>query len=326
MVLISNSTTYKDIFAAYRTIMNSGVNKSAFFIFLILAFIWGTSFILIKRGLEVFSPVQLGSLRIVITFIALLPMVLKRIQKIKLRDWFIMGFSGLVGSFFPAYLFAFAQEGINSSTAGILNSLTPLFALLIGVLFFKFKARWWNYLGIIITTLGTYGLLSISGGNNFDFNFKYGSYIIIAAIGYGTQVNIVKHYLNHLPSLTIVVLQFFMISIPAMLVLFFYTDFLQMASLKPEFLKALMYVSILALVATAFALILFYRLVKIVDPVFSASVTYFIPVIASLWGLLDGEQLGASFALWVSLILLGVFFVNSKTNVVKSLQRFSLKI
>lgn len=305
--------------------MNSGVNKSAFFIFLILAFIWGTSFILIKRGLEVFSPVQLGSLRIVITFIALLPMVLKRIQKIKLRDWFIMGFSGLVGSFFPAYLFAFAQEGINSSTAGILNSLTPLFALLIGVLFFRFKAKWWNYLGIIITTFGTYGLLSISGGHNFEFNFKYGGYIIIAAVGYGAQVNIVKHYLNHLPSLTIVVLQFFMISIPALFVLLFYTDFLQIASLEYNFLKALMYVSILALVATAFALILFYRLVKIVDPVFSASVTYFIPIIASLWGLLDGEQLGASFVLWVSMILLGVFFVNSKTNVAQTIKKFSPK-
>ena len=116
-----------------------------------------------------------------------------------------------------------------------------------------------------------------------------------------------------------------MISIPALFVLLFYTDFLQIASLEYQFLKALMYVSILALVATAFALILFYRLVKIVDPVFSASVTYFIPVIASLWGLLDGEQLGASFALWVCMILLGVFFVNSKANVIQSIQRFSPK-
>lgn len=231
-----------------------------------------------------------------------------------------MAVSGLVGSFFPAYLFAFAQEGINSSTAGILNSLTPLFALLIGVLFFKFKAKWWNYMGIIITTFGTYGLLSISGGNSFDFNLKYGSYIIIASIGYGAQVNIVKHYLNHLPSLTIVVLQFLMISIPASIVLFFYTDFIEIASLEPQFLEALLYVSILALVATAFALILFYRLVKIVDPVFSTSVTYFIPAIASLWGLLDGEQLGASYALWVSIILLGVFFVNSKNSVKQTLK------
>lgn len=310
----------KDIFAIIKIDMQIKINRSAFFIFLTLAFIWGTSFILIKKGLVVFSPIQLGSLRIVITFLALLPLALKRMKNIKAKEWMIMAVSGLVGSFFPAYLFAFAQEGINSSTAGILNSLTPLFALLIGVLFFKFKAKWWNYIGIIITTFGTYGLLSISGGNSFDFNLKYGSYIIIASIGYGAQVNIVKHYLNHLPSLTIVVLQFLMISIPASIVLFFYTDFIEIASLEPQFLEALLYVSILALVATAFALILFYRLVKIVDPVFSTSVTYFIPAIASLWGLLDGEQLGASYALWVSIILLGVFFVNSKNSVKQTLK------
>lgn len=305
--------------------MQIKTHRSAFFIFLTLAFIWGTSFILIKKGLVVFSPIQLGSLRIVITFIALLPLALKRMKNIKARDWMTMAISGLIGSFFPAYLFSFAQEGINSSTAGILNSLTPLFALLIGVIFFKFKAKWWNYLGIIVTTFGTYGLLSISGGNNFDFNFKYGSYIIVASIGYGAQVNIVKHYLNHLPSLTIVVLQFLMISIPASIVLFFYTDFIIIASLEAEFLEALLYVSILALVATAFALILFYRLVKIVDPVFSTSVTYFIPAVASLWGFFDGEQLGVSYVLWVSIILLGVFFVNSKAYVFQSIKGYFIK-
>jgi len=304
--------------------MELKINKWAILIFVLLALIWGTSFILIKKGLVVFSPVQLGSLRIMITFLALLPLAMIRMRKIKLRDWLIMAVSGLIGSFFPAYLFSFAQEGINSSTAGILNSLTPLFALLIGVVFFKFKARWWNYLGIIITTLGTYGLLSISGGNSFDFNLKYGSYIIIASLGYGAQVNIIKHYLNHLPSLTIVSLQFLMISVPAMVVLFFYTDFLALASFEPEFLKAMLYVSILALIATALALVLFYRMVKIVDPVFSSSVTYFIPAIASLWGLLDGETLGSAYVLWVSIILFGVFFVNTKAGVFQLLKkRFS---
>ena len=304
--------------------MELKINKWAILIFVLLALIWGTSFILIKKGLVVFSPVQLGSLRIMITFLALLPLAMMRMRKIKLRDWLIMAVSGLIGSFFPAYLFSFAQEGINSSTAGILNSLTPLFALLIGVVFFKFKARWWNYLGIIITTLGTYGLLSISGGNSFDFNLKYGSYIIIASLGYGAQVNIIKHYLNHLPSLTIVSLQFLMISVPAMVVLFFYTDFMALASFEPEFLKAMLYVSILALIATALALVLFYRMVKLVDPVFSSSVTYFIPAIASLWGLLDGETLGSAYVLWVSIILFGVFFVNTKAGVFQLLKkRFS---
>jgi drug/metabolite transporter (DMT)-like permease len=251
-------------------------------------------------------------LRILITFLALLPFVLKRIKKISVKDGLIMIVSGLLGSFFPAYLFAFAQQGINSSTAGILNSLTPLFALLIGVLFFKFAAKWWNYIGIIITSLGTYGLLSVSGGNSFDFNLKYGSLVILASMGYGTQVNLIRYYLNHIPSFTIVVIQFFMMSMPAAVILLLLTDYVALISFDQDFLLGMMYVSILALVATAFALILFYRLVKIADPVFSASVTYFIPAVATLWGFFDGEKIGATYFIWVTVILAGVYLVNSK--------------
>lgn len=264
----------------------------------------------------VFSPYQVGSLRIIIAFLALLPLVFKRMKGIGKRDWVFIGISGFIGSFFPAYLFAMAQQGINSSTAGILNSLTPLFALLVGVLFFKFKAWWWNYLGIFITTIGTYGLLSISGGNAFEFNIKYGSLVVLAALGYGIQVNIIRYYLNLLPTLTILSCQFLITSVPAAIILFGFTDFTDIISLDPTFLMGLLYVSILALVATAFALILFYRMVKIADPVFSASVTYFIPAVATLWGLFDGETLGATYVIWVTTILLGVYLVNSK-NILK---------
>jgi len=292
--------------------MKNNINRQAIFIFIVLAIIWGTSFILIKKSLGVFSPIQLGSLRIIITFFTLAPFAWKYLKKVRFRDAFILTISAFVGSFFPAYLFAFAQQGINSSTAGILNSLTPLFALLFGVLFFKFQARWWNYLGIIISLTGTYGLLSVSGGQSFGFNIQYGGLVLIASLGYGLQVNIIKYYLSHLPSFTIVVLQFFIIFIPAVLVLLFATDFVKIMSLEKEFIQGMMYVSILAIIATAFALILFYRLIKMVDPVFSSSVTYFIPAIATLWGLFDGESIGLSFVFWVTLILLGVFAVNTK--------------
>lgn len=292
--------------------MQIKASKTAIIIFILLAFIWGTSFILIKKGLLYFDPVQLGSLRIIITFLALLPFSFKYLGKVNLRDWVIMGLSGLIGNFFPAYLFAFAEQGINSSTAGILNSLTPLFALLIGVSFFKFQAKWWNYLGIVITFIGTYGLLVVSGNQSFSFNLKYGGYVLIAVVGYGLQVNIIKYYLNHLPSFTIVVLQFLMISIPAAIILFGFTDFVGSVSMDIDFLMALFYVSVLALVATAFALVLYYRLIKLVDPIFSASVTYFIPAVATLWGILDGEHISVYYFLWVTIILFGVYIVNTK--------------
>ncbi len=306
---------YSDTFVGFLfIIMESKLSLKAIAIFVILAIIWGTSFLLIKRGLTVFSPIQLGSLRIVLTFLALSPFAFKHLRKTRLRDWLLITFSGSLGSLFPAYLFAYAQQGLNSATAGILNSLTPLFALLIGVLFFKFSAKWWNYIGIAITTYGTYMLLAVSGGNSFDFNFTYGIYIIIATVGYGIQVNLVRYYLNHIPAFTIVIMQFFAIVMPAAIVLFFFTDFTSIIFTHPNFLSGLLYIGILAVVGTAFALIMFYKLVKWVDPVFSSSVTYFIPAVATLWGILDGEMIGLSYFLWVTVILGGVFLVNRKVS------------
>lgn len=300
--------------------MKTSLRYLAILIFLALTLIWGSSFILIKKGLLVFDPYQLGSLRIIITFIALFPFSIRYLRMVKKKEWMILSISGGLGSFFPAYLFAFAQQGINSSTAGILNSLTPLFALGIGVLFFSFKAKWWNYIGIIITFIGTYGLLSISGGQDISFNAKYGSLIIIASLFYGIQVNMIKYLLSHIPSINLVAIQFFIIGFPALIVLFFFTDFTEIASLEPLFLEGLLYVGILSLVATALALILFYRLVKLVDPVFSSSVTYFVPAIATLWGILDGEKIGGTYFIFVSLILLGVFLINNRD--LKILKRF----
>lgn len=281
-------------------------------LYIALVFIWGTSFILMKKGLEVFDPLQVGSLRIIITFLALAPLTFKRFKSISKRDWFILGIVGLLGSFFPAFLFAKAQTGLNSATAGILNSLTPLFTLLVGVSFFKFKPRWWSYIGVLISMLGTYGLLSVSGGNAFSFNIQYGLLIILATLFYGTQINIIKTYLKHIPPVTITVFQFFIIGWPAVFVLFGFTDFIVLFKTEPRVYEGLFYVAILALVATAFALILFNKLIKIANPVFSSSVTYFIPLVALLWGFFDNESFNLLFFLWIGLILSGVYLVNRK--------------
>ncbi|MBN2237662.1 MAG: DMT family transporter [Bacteroidales bacterium] len=281
-------------------------------LYITLVLIWGTSFILIKKGLEVFDPIQLGSLRIVISFLALLPLAFKRFKFISSRDWFNLGTAGLLGSFFPAFLFAMAQTGLNSSTAGILNSLTPLFTLLVGVSFFKFKARCWSYLGVFISMVGTYGLLTVSGGKAFAFNIQYGIMIIFATLFYGTQVNIIKTYLSHLPPLTITIFQFFIIGWPAFIVLFGFTNFIKLTQVEPKFYEGLFFVAILALVGTAFALILFNKLIKIANPVFSSSVTYFIPLVALIWGFFDHESFNITFFLWIGLILSGVYLVNKK--------------
>jgi len=287
-------------------------NKLKWILYFTLVLIWGTSFILIKKSLEVFDPIQVGSLRIIITFLALLPLAFKRFKVLKPKDWLFLGISGVLGSFFPAFLFAMAQTGLNSGTAGVLNSLTPLFALVVGISFFNLKAKWWSFVGVFISMVGTYGLMTVSGGHAFSFNIQYGLMIILATLFYGTQINILKKYLGHIHPITITVFQFFTIGWPSLLILFGFTDFLTVFKTNTHIYEGLFYVGTLALVGTAFALILFNKLIQISNAVFSASVTYFIPLVAVVWGFFDNESVDISFFLWIGLILSGVYLVNRK--------------
>ena len=277
-----------------------------------LALIWGTSFILIKRGLEFFSSAEVGALRISITFIVLAPFAIYRIRKIKWREWKYLSLVGLIGSGFPAFLFAKAQTGIDSSLAGILNSLTPLFTMIIGLSFFSLKTKWFNIAGVLIGLAGAIGLISVSGGRSFEFNFQYAIYIIIATVCYATNVNVVKYKLKETDALTITVFSFFTIGLPVLLYLLLFTDFIRQISTEPQAMKALGYVSILAVIGTGLALVAFNKLVKLTTPVFASSVTYMIPIVAVSWGAIDGEKMSPLSFLWMVVILLGIFLVNKK--------------
>lgn len=285
---------------------------SAWIILILLALIWGSSFILIKRGLEYFSSMQVGALRISITFAVLFPFVWKRIHHISRNEWKYLTLVGLIGSFFPAFLFAKAQTGIDSSLAGILNSLTPLFTVIIGLGFFSLKIKWFNIAGVLIGLTGAVGLISISGGKSFEFNFHYAIYIIFATICYATNVNVVKYKLKDTDALTITIFSFFIIGLPALIYLLGFTGFIRQVTTEPEAVKAFGYISILAVVGTAAALFAFNKLVKITSPVFASSVTYLIPVVAVTWGTVDGENMTLKSFLWMAVILAGIFLVNKK--------------
>jgi drug/metabolite transporter (DMT)-like permease len=277
-----------------------------------LALIWGSSFILIKRGLDFFSSAEVGALRISITFLVLSPFALLRIRKLSLQEWKYLALVGLIGSGFPAFLFAKAQTGIDSSLAGILNSLTPLFTMVIGLSFFSLKIRWFNIAGVLIGLAGAIGLISISGGRSFEFNFQYAIYIIIATVCYATNVNLVKYKLRDVDALTITAFSFFIIGLPVLLYLLIFTEFIPQISTEPAALKALGYIGILAVIGTSLALFAFNKLVKLASPVFASSVTYLIPVVAVSWGAIDGEKMPPLSFLWMGVILLGIFLVNKK--------------
>ncbi|HKK10726.1 MAG TPA: DMT family transporter [Bacteroidales bacterium] len=277
-----------------------------------LAITWGSSFILIKRGLEYFSAVEVGALRIVIAFLFFIPMAFHHFKFLKKKHFIYLAIVGVIGSTAPAFLFAFAETGIDSALAGILNSLTPLFTFLISFSIFKFKARWFNVVGLLLALSGAMGLIAVSGNGNISFNFYYASFVIIATVCYAINVNVIKYKLPDLNNKTIVVYGFILAGIPTTAYLFWFTPFINTMQTTQGAWTGLGYIAILGVVGTSLALTIFYYLIQVSNTVFASSVTYLIPIVAVLWGVLDGETFRVSYILWITFILYGIYLVNTK--------------
>ena len=293
-------------------------------ILFMLVLIWGTSFILIKRGLEVYSSMVVGAIRVVVSFFVLLPFALTHIRKVPPGKLKYITIIAVIGTGIPAFLFARAQTVIDSSLAGILNSLTPLFTMIIGLMFFRQKTGWLNVLGVFIGLVGALGLIYVTSDKTFEFHFSFAIYVIIATILYALHSNMVKFYLQEVSAVTIAAVGFFIIGIPTCIYLFAFSDFLDILIHDENGLEGFMYIAILGILASAFAIIAYNRLVQMTNAVFASSVTYFVPVLALVWGILDGERFPLIASLFIALILLGVFLVN-RTNNRKKKNKKSLK-
>jgi drug/metabolite transporter (DMT)-like permease len=278
---------------------------------LLLAFVWGSSFILMKKGLLSYSPDQVASLRIFISFLFLLPIIARNFRKIKKDQWWKIFLAGLLGSGIPAFLFPLAQTHISSSLTGMLNSLVPLFTVVIGLLFFKLTISRLKFLGVLTGLGGALGLLSTTGNLNFsNGDLPYASLVILATICYATNINFIKHYLKEVSSLNITSFGFLLIG-PMALIYLLSTDFTSIVTTKEEAPLHLFYIALLSIFGTAIAVILFNMLIKRVSSVFASSVTYIIPVFAIFWGMIDGEIILLHQLLCIVIILAGVYIVNN---------------
>lgn len=283
-------------------------NQIRWLILLILALIWGSSFILMKKALLGLSPIQVGALRVIFTALTLFVVGLKNISKINRTQWYYIAVTAFLGTFFPVFLFAYAVESIDSSIVSILNSLTPLNTLLVGALFFNFTFLRKQFLGVIIGLIGALMLILKGAELNPDQNYLYAFFIVVASIGYAFNVNILKKHLHGLNALTITTGNFVIIFIPALIVLWM-TDFFHMEYIKQS-QSSMYYLVLLSVFGTALAKTLFNKLIQMSSPIFSSSVTYLIPIVAIFWGVLDGERLFLGQILAGSLILLGVYLTN----------------
>ncbi len=300
--------------------MNSekNVKLSSWLLLIILTLIWGSSFILIKRGLydgngnEIFTPQQVGALRIVLAGLSLLPYVILRWKEVSRKEIFWLVLVGFFGNTIPAFLFAIGETKVASAVAGMLNGTTPIFVFLIAAIVFKAKFSNQNILGILIGFIGTLGLVYF--GNTEDISIGiYSLYLIVATLCYGISVNIIKEKLHDVRPITITALSLSFFIIPCLIYLL-NTDFLVTLRDNPLAPTAAGYLLILSVVGTSLALILFNKLVKNENVIFASSVTYLIPIVAIFWGIMDGEILSPMQIAMIGLILSGVFLVNKKVQ------------
>jgi drug/metabolite transporter (DMT)-like permease len=280
-------------------------------ILLILALVWGSSFILMKRGLVAFSGSQVGAIRICAAFLFLLPIAYRHLKKELVVHWKSFLGMGMCGNLIPAFLFATAETGISSSLTGMLNSLTPLFTIITGVLFFKSQTRWQSVTGVLIGLVGAIGLIASGHSTGHSSQIMYTLLVVLATILYAFSVNIIGSHLRNVNAVTAAVWAL-MLTGPIATVYLFSTDFVHILTTNPEAWKALCFICILGVCGTALSVIIFNVLIRNSNPVFASSVTYLIPVVAMFWGLYDGEAITFLHVIWMGVILGGVWLVNRK--------------
>lgn len=295
------------------------------FILILLALVWGSSFILMKRGMIdkqtgdlIFSSTQVGSMRMLFASTALLPMGLR---SLKIITSFKIGISlavvSLAGSFLPAFLFTYAETGISSGYAGMLNSTVPIFTLIIGAFFFRQKLLKMQVIGVLIGTVGIITLVNGVSVVDTSGTYLHVMAVVLATVCYGLSTNTMRYNLSHLPPLKVTSVAFVFAFIPAVFC-FFYFDTPATIMGNEHAHKAIVYILILALVGTALSLILFNYLISKTSALFASSVTYLIPIVAVIIGLFDGETMSWIQVVAMFIILIGIFTANRmKKQIVK---------
>jgi len=289
--------------------MSKNNRSTAIILLLTLSLIWGSSFILIKWALGTLSSIQVGAIRILAASLILSPLAIYGLRKVNRNTILLLFIIGIAGSMVPAFLFAIAQTEISSALTGVLNALTPLFVILIGAFFFKKSIPKGTVLGITVGFFGTTILILSSSDEGITAVNAYALLVVLATIMYGVNLNTIKYYLKEVDALTITSVSLLFVG-PIAAIILFNTDILSRIADNHEAQQGVFYVCVLGVVGTAIALILFNYMVKITDPVFASSVTYIIPIVAIIWGILDGERLVSTQYIGIVLILLGVWLAN----------------
>lgn len=281
-------------------------------LFLALCIIWGSSFILIKEGIAHLSPYQVATIRILSAGVVLLPVAISKWKQIPPSKMGYVLLSGLLGSFFPAYLFCLAETKVDSSLAGFLNSLTPIFTIFTGLLFFKQPLQWHKLIGVLVALGGMLVLLFAKGAISLQY-FSYAAFALVATVFYGFNINLVGRHLKGIPSLAVVSVSFTMLLIPCIIILAA-TGYFSLPLGDKHILYSTGASSLLGIMGTAVATVFFYMLISHAGGFFASMVTYGVPFVALSWGLLAGETVNEWQLLGLVIILGGVYITTKKVK------------
>jgi len=281
-----------------------------FIILMILAFIWGSSFILMKIGMLSFSSNQAAALRILMASLVLMPIAFRQIKSLQRKDLISLLIVGFVGSFFPAFLFMKAETQIDSSLAGMLNSLTPVCTLIVGLLFHRTTFRWLQVAGLSMGLAGAIGLILTGEGFHLGTINGYALYIVLATVFYAISITQNKAKLSHLTGIQVTAFSFLFIG-PVALIYLMTTSF-SSVTVYAEWPLHLLALAALGIVGTALAMLLMNNLIRHSSAIAASSVTYVIPIFAIMWGLVYGEKVTIVHLICMCFILAGVYLINRK--------------
>ena len=276
-----------------------------------LSVIWGSSFILIKKSLEHFNPYEVGAVRVLISGLVLMPYAVSKIKQFprKHMKWLII--AAVSGNFIPMFLFPIAETQITSSIAGIINSMMPIFVIIVGSLVWKFSTTRKQLLGVLVSFFGAC-ILALEGGGSGELKIIPILLLLLATLMYAISTTTVKSRLHEVPATIMSAFVFsFVLLFPSLVVLVlsgFFRDF----EMNQGTLQGLGFVAMLSVFGTGLAMMMNYKLLSISTPLFASTVTLLMPIVAIIWGILDGEKLTAVQTIGAIIILAGLIFLRSK--------------
>lgn len=294
--------------------------ENRWFLLIIIALTWGSSFILIKKSLLAFTPYQIGAFRVGISGLILAFIGVPAIRRMDKKTLFWLSLTGFFGNFIPMFLFPIAQTRVSSSLAGILDSLVPVFVLILGFLVFGIRSRGLQFVGAIIGFIGAAMLMYFSEATSEESKLGYALLVVLATACYAMAALIIKERLSHIRSMDLSAGVFTIWMFPSFLILLF-TGFFSDFEATPQVWESLGYLSILTVMGTAIAIILYYKLIQNTTPVFASTVTYLLPLVAVVWGLLDGEKFSIWYVIGGLLILWGIYLIREKKKNVRPVAR-----